>query len=290
MRDVGPDSIGAAFMAACGPETTPRLRELLEALTRGLHAFARETRLTHAEWRDGLAFLTRCGAITDDRRNEFVLLSDVLGLSSLVDMISSPADATPSSVLGPFHQKGAPSLPHGGDLKGDHPGLWLVVEGRLRGRGGAPLPGARVEIWQTAAHGLYSNQDPALERDDFRATLTTGSDGGFLFTTVRPAPYTVPTDGPVGDLLRATGRQAWRPAHLHVIAEAAGHRPLVTEIFPADDPYLDADAVFGVRGELVAEFRQETDLSSLPAGLAVRERITSPYQRVSIELALAAAE
>jgi hydroxyquinol 1,2-dioxygenase len=287
MRDVSTSSITDAFLATIAPSTPPRLREVLTSLVRHLHDFARETKLTHAEWRAGIALLTASGAITTEERNEFVLWSDVLGLSSLVDLLDSPAGATPSSVLGPFHILGAPMLAVGGDLRGDHPGEPLVVSGVIRRPDGTPVEGAVLEIWQTAANGLYSNQDPDQAPYDFRARMVTGSDGRYLFSTVRPAPYTVPTDGPVGELLRGVGRLPWRPSHLHVIVQAPGLQTLVTELFPSDDPWLDQDAVFGVRTALVLPYTQHTDRAALPPGLAAADRLPVPFTTASLDLVLA---
>lgn len=286
MRTVSKETITQAFLDYCGPDTDPRLRFVLTSLATHLHAFATETQLTHDEWRKGLELLTKAGQITDDERNEFVLFSDVLGLSSLVDMINSPADATASSVLGPFHVTDAPALPLGGDLKRDNSGSTLVVEGVVTGPDGAPIEGAQIDMWQTADNGLYSNQDPAQPPFNFRAIMKTGADGRYLFSTVRPAPYTVPSDGPVGELLRATGREPWRPSHLHFIIEAAGYRTLVTEVFPDDDPYLDSDAVFGVREDLVMRYAPTTDRAFLPADLAARDTLEPPFLMVRFDFRL----
>jgi len=289
MRTVDETTITDAFLATCAPGTDARFAVLLGALARHLHAFARETRLSHAEWRRAIEFLTAAGAITDGERNEFVLISDVLGLSSLVDMVNSPAEGTPSSVLGPFHVLGAPPLSYGGDLAGTLPGERVVVSGRVASASGAPLAGAAMEVWQTGSNGLYSNQDPALDPMALRARLETSTEGRYLFSTVRPAPYTVPTDGPVGDLLRGMGRHPWRPAHFHFIVTAPGHRPLVTEVFPDDDPYIDEDAVFGVRSALAVPFLRQTTADALPAGLAAAGRIAAPFSTLDFDIILEAA-
>lgn len=288
MRSVDAQTITQAFLATRAPGTDARFAELLAALARHLHDFTRETKLTHAEWRRAIAFLTEAGRITTEERNEFVLLSDVLGLSSLVDMLHSPPGGTPSSVLGPFHILGAPELPHGGDLKGDLPGPTVVVAGRIRDVSGAPVAGAAIEVWQTAPNGLYSNQDPAMDPFALRARLTSRDDGAYLFSTAKPAPYTVPTDGPVGDLLRGMGRHPWRPAHFHVIVTADGYRTLVTEVFPDDDQYLDADAVFGVRRALCVPLVEVRDAAQQPADLA-RDPGT-PFLSVDFDITLVAGD
>lgn len=289
MRNVTPDTITDAFLGYCADSTAPRLRTVLELFVRHLHAFAREAHLTHAEWNAAIDFLYRAGKISTPERNEFILTSDVLGLSSLVDMINTPAGATASSVLGPFHIADMPVLPWGADLIRDNAGDPVVVAGTVSDDAGRPLAGAQLDVWQTAANGLYSNQDPAQARDNLRFRMRCDEAGRFAFSSVRPAPYTVPSDGPVGDLLRATGRHPWRPSHFHFIVTAAGCRPLVTELFPADDRYLDEDAVFGVREDLVMAFSQQTDRASAPAGLEIRDRLPVPYARVDLEIRLARA-
>lgn len=288
MRNVTPDTLTDTLLGLSGPDTDPRLQEVLSALVRHLHTFAREVGLTHAEWRKGLELLTRAGEMSDDERNEFVLFSDVLGLSSLVDMINSPAGCTSSSVLGPFHILGAPDLPVGGDMIGDNQGPQVVVEGRVLDQQGNPVEGAIIELWQTADNGLYSNQDPAQPDYNLRISMTTGPEGRYALSTIRPAPYMVPTDGPVGDLLNATGRHAWRPSHLHFIVQAKGLRTLVTEVFPSDDPYLDADAVFGVRSDLVMEYRPGMR-SELAADLQARDRLADDFSKVDFDFVLPSA-
>ncbi|XWN30094.1 MAG: dioxygenase [Devosia sp.] len=285
MRTVTADNITDVFVGYFGPDTDPRLREVMGKLAEHLHAFARETRLTHEEWREALKFLRWAAEITTPERDEFVLLSDVLGLSSLVDMLHSNPEATSSSVLGPFHVSGAPPLPVGGDMKGNWDGELVLVEGVVRGTDGQPIEGATVDIWQTAPNGLYSSQDENQDIHSFHALITTGPDGRYAFTTVRPVPYTVPTDGPVGLLLNAAGRHPWRPSHLHFIAEADGFEPLVTEVFPEDDPYLDEDTVFGVRSDLVMRY-QPQPAGSFPKGFALSGTVDGPYARVEFDLVL----
>ncbi|MEM7778669.1 MAG: dioxygenase [Pseudomonadota bacterium] len=285
MRNVNTQSVTAAVKSTfkCDNE---RIEYLLNTLVDTVHNYTRETKLTHAEWREVIAFLTRAGDITDNERNEFVLLSDVLGLSSLVDMVNSPAGATESSVLGPFHIADSPALPIGGDLIGDNPGDQVVVYGTVRASDGKPLAGADLEIWQTADNGLYSNQDAQQSEFNLRCSQTTRADGQYGFTTVRPAPYTVPADGPVGTLLAATGRHPWRPSHLHFIVKADGYRSLVTELFPEDDPYLDEDAVFGVRESLILRYETCESLSGLPITFAAANRLKSPFYTVHFDFTL----
>lgn len=289
MRTVSTDTITQAFLDYCSKDTDRRTMEILESLVRHLHAFTKEVNLTHAEWRKGMELLTRAGEMTDSERNEFVLFSDVLGLSSLVDMLHSKPGATPSSVLGPFHILGAPELPVGGNLKGANDGTTIVVSGRVQTEQGLPIKGAELEIWQTADNGLYSNQDPKQEDYSLRGHMNADDDGYYAFTTVRPAPYVVPDDGPVGELLQATGRHPWRPSHLHFIVTAPGYQTLVTEVFPSDDPYLDEDAVFGVREQLVMDYKEQHDLSEIPTQVADTNKIQVPFYTVAFDFILAEA-
>ncbi len=286
MRNVTRDNITDVFMGYLGQDTDPRLREVMGSLVKHLHAFAKEVKLTHAEWNEGIRFLERAGEISDAERHEFVLLSDVLGLSSLVDMLHNRPEGTSSSVLGPFHISGAPPLAVGGDMRRDYDAPVVLVEGVIQDPDGNPIPGATLDIWQTAPNGLYSSQDPDQDTYSFHGLQTVGADGRYAFTTVKPVDYTVPSDGPVGDILRACGRHPWRPSHLHFIAEAKGFRPLVTEVFPEDDPYLDEDTVFGVREDLVMRY-EEMPAGSFPAdGFELSGKVTNDYLRVRFDLTL----
>ncbi|NOD75908.1 MULTISPECIES: dioxygenase [unclassified Ruegeria] len=286
MRSVTKDNITNVFMGYLSKDTGPRMREIMGSLVKHLHDFARETNLTHDEWRAGIAFLEGCAAVETEDRHEFVLASDVLGLSSLVDMLHSSPDATSSSVLGPFHVSGAPPLPMGGDMKRHYGGPVLLAEGIIRDTAGNPIAGAELDIWQTAPNGLYASQDEEQDTYSFHGLMTVGDDGRYAFTTVKPVEYTVPSDGPVGDILRACGRHPWRPSHLHFIVKAPGYRSLVTEIFPDDDPYLDQDTVFGVRDDLVMTY-VERPASEFPDDMALSGRITEPYLHVNFDVTLA---
>lgn len=285
MRNVTKNNITEVFMGYFGPDADPRLMEIMQSLVSHLHAFAKEVNLTHAEWGRGIAFLERMTEFTDKERHEFVLLSDVLGLSSLVDMINSVPDGTSSSVLGPFHISGAPDIPFGFDMKREYEGEVLLARGRVIDPKGNPVAGARIDIWQTAPNGLYSSQDPDQDTYSFHGIQTTDADGRYGFTTVKPVSYEVPTDGPVGDILNAMGRHAWRPSHLHYIITADGFRPLVTEIFPDDDPYLDKDTVFGVRDDLVMTYVEQPP-ESFPEGYALSGKVTEPFLVADFDLKL----
>ena len=285
MRDVTKDNLTDVFNSYMGPDVNPRLREVMSSLVTHLHAFAKDVNLTHAEWEVGVDFLERAGEISDKERHEFVLLSDVLGLSSLVDMINSRPEGTSSSVLGPFHISGSPPLAIGGDMKGDFAGPVLLAEGVVKNTDGEPIEGATLDIWQTAPNGLYSSQDPDQETYSFHGIQTTGADGRYAFTSVKPVEYTVPTDGPVGDILNACGRHPWRPSHLHFIIKAEGYRNLVTEVFPADDPYLDQDTVFGVREDLVMSY-QNMPAGSFPEGFVLSGSVDDAFLKVDFDLTL----
>jgi len=288
MRNVTPDNITDVFTGYFGDDTDPRVREVLTALAQHIHDFVRETKLTHDEWRKGLEFLEWAGKITDPERNEFVLLSDVMGLSSLVDMINSVPGATSSSVLGPFHVSNPPPLDIGGDMKRDYEGEVVLVEGTVRDMDGNPVAGAEIDIWQTAPNGMYSSQDPEQDVHSFHALMTADENGRYAFTTVRPVSYTVPDDGPVGQILNAAGRHPWRPSHLHFIVKADGLRSLVTEVFAADDPYLDEDTVFGVREDLVMRYEPQP-AGSFPDGFALSGKVAGAYARVDFDFTLAKA-
>jgi len=286
MRNVTKDNITDVFKSYMDAGMDPRTRELMASLVQHLHDFARETNLTHDEWRKGIAFLEGCAAVETDDRHEFVLASDILGLSSLVDMLHSRSDATSSSVLGPFHVSGAPPLAVGGDMKRDFGGPLLLAEGVIRDTDGNPIAGAEIDIWQTAPNGLYASQDEEQDKFSFHGLMTVGDDGRYAFTTVKPVEYTVPTDGPAGDFLRACGRHPWRPSHLHYIVKAPGYRTLVTEIFPDDDPYLDQDTVFGVRDDLVMTYHKKS-ASEFPEGMVLSGTITEPFLSVKFDVTLA---
>ena len=203
----------------------------------------------------GVEFLTATGQKCDDERQEFILLSDVLGFSSLVDLINAADGATELTVLGPFYVPGAPVRAMGEQLGRPEDGSPTLVRGRVTNPSGEPLDGASLDVWQSSSNGLYDTQDPQQPPFNLRGVFVTGPDGAYQFRTVRPASYPVPTDGPVGDLLRGAGRHNWRAAHIHTIVSAPGHRPVTTHIFDAENPYLDSDTVFGVKDSLIRPFR-----------------------------------
>jgi protocatechuate 3,4-dioxygenase beta subunit len=285
MRNVSKDNITDAFAGYIGKDTDPRLIEIMTSLSKHLHEFVRETGLTHAEWEKGIEMLEWAGEISDKERHEMVLLSDLLGVSSLVDLVNMVPGGSSSSVLGPFHISGAPAIPFGYDMKRHYKGPVLVAQGVIQNMDGAPIEGATIDIWQTAPNGLYSSQDPEQDTYSFHGIQTVGDDGRYGFTTVKPVSYEVPTDGPGGALLDATGRHAWRPSHLHFIVKAEGYRTLVSEVFAGDDPYLDQDAVFGVREDLVM-FYKDMEAGSFPEGYALSGKVDGPFLQVDFDLTL----
>ena len=233
----------------------PRVRELITALISHLHALTVETRLTPQEWLAAIEFLTATGRKCDEQRQEFVLLSDVLGLSSLVDVVNSAPGVTESTVLGPFYRPGAPVRAMGEHIGRPEDGRPTLVSGTVTGAGGQPLDQAAVDVWQADDKGFYDIQDPSQPPFNLRGVFVTGPDGRYEFRTARPASYPIPDDGPVGGLLRLTGRGHMRAAHIHAIVSAPGHRSVTTHIFVPGNPYLDSDAVFGVKDSLIKEFR-----------------------------------
>jgi len=282
--DASETAVTEEAVGSLGAATDPRLRELLTGLIRHLHDFARETRLTQAEWERAIGFLTATGQTCTDTRQEFILLSDVLGLSMLVETLNADRGpgATESTVLGPFHMTESPVRELGADIDLVGSGEPCVVSGRVLSQDGTPLPGAVLDVWQADTDGFYDVQQPDLQPPgNGRGLFTADAAGRFWFRTCVPSPYPIPTDGPVGDLLRATGRHPYRPAHIHFIATAEGHAPVTTHIFVAGSDYLDSDAVFAVKNSLVEDFAQTDDPS-----LAREFGIPTPFRHAQFDLVL----
>jgi hydroxyquinol 1,2-dioxygenase len=259
---VQPGDITDAVLESFGGCADPRLRELMTALVRYLHAFAQDVELTPAEWERAIGVLTATGHITDDKRQEFILWSDTLGLSMLVDALDHdlPAGATESTVLGPFYVPGAPERANGESIaeeSGAGGGVPVRVSGRVLSIDGTPIAGAEVDVWQNGEDMLYAVQSPEAPEDHLRGRFRTDAEGRYAFVGVRPVPYPIPDDGPVGAMLSATGRHPWRPAHIHMIVRAPGYRTLTTHVFDAASEYLDSDAVFAVKPSLAREFVRE---------------------------------
>jgi catechol 1,2-dioxygenase len=235
----------------------PRLTEVVRSLVTHLHAFVVETGLTREEWMTGIEFLTATGQKCDDHRQEFILLSDTLGVSMLVEMVNqdSSDSATEPTVLGPFYVPGAPERLMGESIAPDgSPGDHVVISGVVRSASGEPLSGALLDVWQVTADGLYDVQDSTIEPMSHRGRFRTGDDGTFVVRTTVPVDYQIPTDGPVGAMLKATGRPSWRPAHTHFMVSHPGYKTVVTHVFDERSTHLETDAVFGVRDSLAVDF------------------------------------
>ena len=233
-----------------------RLREVMDRLVHHLHGFVREVGLTQEEWRTGIDFLTRTGQICDARRQEFILLSDILGVSMLVDAVNHPGapGIAESTVLGPFYSGRQRELASGESiLLRPEPGEPLWMEGRITDGAARPVADALIEVWQTAPNELYDVQDASQPEGHLRATLRSEAEGDYSFETILPTSYPIPDDGPAGQLLKAMGRHPYRPAHIHFLISAPGYRTLVTHLFIAGDPYLKSDAVFGVKPSLIVQ-------------------------------------
>ncbi|TGS17823.1 6-chlorohydroxyquinol-1,2-dioxygenase [Mesorhizobium sp. M2E.F.Ca.ET.209.01.1.1] len=236
-----------------------RLKQVMEVITRKLHEAVKEIEPTQDEWMQAILFLTRTGQLCTDWRQEFILLSDVLGVSMLVDAINNrkPSGASESTVLGPFHIADAPELPMGANICLDSKGEDMVIHGRILDTEGRPVAGAVLDVWQANDEGFYDVQQKGIQPDfNLRGVFRTGADGRYWFRAVKPRYYPIPDDGTVGKLLHALGRHPYRPAHLHFILKADGFETLTTHIFDPDDPYINSDAVFGVKESLLAEFKR----------------------------------
>jgi hydroxyquinol 1,2-dioxygenase len=251
-----PQDITAGVVASFDDSPDPRLREIMQALARHVHEFAREVRLTQDEWEAAVRILTATGHITDDRRQEFILWSDSMGLSMLVDALANPLPegATESTVLGPFYVPGSPHREYGENIAEEAgAGTPAWVFGRVVDIDGNPIAGAELDVWQNGDDRLYAVQKPDGPEDHLRGRFRTRDDGSYAFLAVRPVPYPIPDDGPVGRMLAATGRHPWRPAHIHMIVRADGYATVTTHVFDAASEYLDSDAVFAVKPSLLRE-------------------------------------
>jgi len=273
--------------ARMGGDLNPRLQDATGILVKHLHAAVKEIAPDHDEWFAAIRFLTDAGHMCSDWRQEFILLSDVLGVTMLVDAINHrrPNGATPNTILGPFYVEGAPQYPNGANICLDSKGEPTVIVGRVVDMDGAPVPGATLDVWQTNDDGFYDVQQTGLQpKHNLRGRFIAEVDGRFWFKTVKPRFYPIPDDGPVGRLLRDLGRHPNRAAHLHFIVTAPGYQQVVTHIFTPDCPYLTGDTVFGVKRELVADFRKVED----PAQ-ADEFGMTGPFLRVDWDFVLAQA-
>ena len=269
MRNLTEANLTDAVVARLDKTSDPRFRQIMTGLIRHVHAFVREVELTEDEWFEAIKFLTATGQKCDDKRQEYILLSDVLGVSMLVDAINHRRSAaTENTVLGPFYVHGAPEIELGGDMAKGWNGEPTFVSGRVLATDGKPVPGALLDLWQSNAEGWYDVQLADTGGRQLRARLRTDEQGRFRFRTIKPTAYSVPTDGPVGQILNRMGRHAMRPAHLHFIVTAPGYETVVTHLFVEGDPYLESDAVFGVKNSLVVDFkRNESEADAKKAGL-----------------------
>ena len=261
MRNLDQYNLTQAVMARFAHTPDPRLKEIMTSLVQHLHAFAREVKLTEAEWMQGIEFLTATGQKCDDQRQEFILLSDTLGLSMLTVAMNNdkPPGCTEATVFGPFHVEGAPHIELGGDVAQGAKGLPCEVRGTVRGLDGSPVPQAHIEVWQADAEGMYDVQRSDCNKAQARGVLQADAQGRYHFSSILAEAYPIPDDGPVGDMLKATKRHPWRPAHLHFLIKAPGYQTLITHVFRNGDQYLDSDAVFGVRESLIANWLPQAD-------------------------------
>jgi hydroxyquinol 1,2-dioxygenase len=283
MRNLTEANLTDTVIAAMAGAKSPRLKEILASLVRHVHAFIREVNLTEAEWLAGIQFLTATGQKCDDKRQEFILLSDTLGATTMKDIINNrkPPGVTEYTILGPFHRADAPALPLSGNLAGDIAGEPVVVSGRVLSSNGKPIPNAALDVWQSDAEGHYDLQMPGLKGTALRGIFHADAEGRFVFRTIKPSLYPIPYDGPVGQMLIATGRHPYRPAHIHFIVSAPGYESVTTELFVEGDPYLDSDAVFGVRESLVVPFVRHASPDE-----AARLNVPAPFYTVDYDFVL----
>lgn len=260
MRDLDEFTVTDEALSQMAGTQNPRLKEIMDAAVRHLHAFARDVNLTPEEWLTGIQFLTQVGQACTPIRQEFILLSDVLGLSACVNALHDKKAkelGSQSSLLGPFFREGAPVMPLGSQIVENPTEEEIVVYGQVTDNSGTPLPNALVQVWQTSERGLYDLQERHGESMDMRGNFLTDADGRYYFRTVRPLGYSIPMDGPTGELVKMQGRAGMRPSHIHCLIGAEGHRELVTALYFGDDPHIDNDTVFGVSQSLVVEAKDD---------------------------------
>ncbi|MGR7025819.1 intradiol ring-cleavage dioxygenase [Geodermatophilus sp. URMC 62] len=279
---------GEVVAASFADTPDPRLKQIMTSLVQHLHAFVKDVELTEEEWGFAIDFLTRTGHMSNEVRQEFILLSDVLGVSMLVETINhrTGGTSTESTVLGPFHMTESPVRELGDDINMDGKGIPCLVSGRVTGPDGEPLAGAVIDVWQTNEDGFYDVQQPDVQPPgNHRGLFTADEEGNYWFRSVVPRYYPIPDDGPVGQLLAATGRHPNRPAHLHFIVAAEGYRPVTTHVFVADSPYLDSDAVFGVKDSLIRDVPEVDDPDR-----AAEVGLENPFRTLTFDLSLLRAD
>jgi len=273
MTQFSDTELTAAVIESFDGVPDPRAKFLLQELVKSLHDYVRKTDLTFAEWERAIDFLTRTGQKCTAIRQEFILLSDVLGVSMLVDAVNHRErdGATETTVLGPFYVGEHKAMPHGADISPTLDGDRMFVQCRVADLAGKPLAGAHIDVWHADDDGFYDSQKPtyATQGPSSRARFVTDAHGRFFFRTILPCSYPIPTDGPVGEIILYSGRHAMRPAHVHFLVDAPGYEPLITHVFMGGDKYLDSDVVFGVKDELIATIERRTDAlmpDGTPAG------------------------
>src|SRR5712692_7941621 len=261
----------------------PRLKQVMSSLVSHIHSFMREVELTQEEWALGIEFLTRTGHMCDEKRQEFILLSDITGVTMLVDAINHrlPGGATESTIFGPFYREGASELPMGATISKDGRGQPVVVMGQVLSTDGTPIPYAMLDVWETNENGLYEQQDAEQPDMNLRGKFRTDSEGRFCFVGIKPVSYAIPDDGPVGQLLRALDRHPFRPAHIHLLISADGFVPVTTHLFVKGDKYLDSDAVFGTKDSLVVDFVRHDSAQE-----AARYHVPTPFYTVEYNFVL----
>lgn len=287
-RSTTEDDITASVLARFAATPDPRLKQIMLALIKHLHEFVKEVELTEAEWFQAIEILTEAGKTCSDKRQEFILFSDSLGVSMVVDLIGhrKPEGATESTVFGPFHRLGAPDMPAGGNIAHrDTVGVPTLVSGRVLDLDGKPIANAELDVWQTQSNGLYDAQDSNPNELHMRGKFHTDAEGRYLVRTVLPVNYPIPSDGPVGAMLKATGRHPWRPAHIHFVVTADGYDPVTTHIFDRTDPYLESDAVFAVKDSLICDFARHES----PTSEAARLGIAGPVYTTEFDFVLKSA-
>ena len=284
MRQHNEDTLTDAVLARLGKTADPRLREIMTGLVKHLHAFAREVKLTEEEWFEGIKFLTAVGQKCDDKRQEFILLSDVLGLSMMVVSLNhkTPPGATEATVLGPFFAHGAKEFGYGADLRAGatQKGEDVWVSGRVLALDGKPIPNATLDIWQAKADGIYDLQTGG--EFELRGRVKANEKGEYAFASYKPNFYSIPIDGPVGDMINATTGNHMRPAHMHAIVSAPGYQQVITHVFVEGDPHLDGDAVYAVKDSLIGKYRKVND-----AAEAKKLGMPNPFTRLEWDFRLA---
>jgi len=283
MSDNTEEQITQNVLDSMAQTPNPRLKEVMSSLITHLHTFIREVELSEEEWMAGIQFLTRTGQMCDEKRQEFILLSDTMGVSMLVDAINHRAEdgVTENTVFGPFYREGAQELPMGATISQDGRGDPVVVMGRVLSTSGKPLANALLDIWETDENGLYEQQDPEQPDMNLRGKFRTDSEGRYCFVGIKPVSYSIPDDGPVGRLLRALKRHPFRPAHIHMLVSAEGFAPVTTHLFVKGDKYLDSDAVFGTKDSLVVDFVRHDSTEE-----AARYHVTAPFYTVDYTFVL----